>query len=293
MHNKKTIAMIALTAALYTGSAGAQGFDDSKYPNLKGMWNRVVTPNESSGVIPFDPSKPPGRGQQAPLTPEYRKIFEANLKDLEAGVPGSWPGPSCLPPGLPAQMTAYNPMEIVVLPSITYIRVDYIRETRRRIYTDGRPWPQVGTKQGEVEEGFDGTSIGKWVDEDKDGKFDVLEVETRYFKGPRYFDLTGIPLHEDNETVIKERIYLDKTDQNLLHDEMTVEDNALTRPWTVKKSYRRSAEAHPQWPEHICVWEIKTLRVGDEIYVIGEDGLLAPTKKDQEPPSLKYFPAQR
>jgi len=57
----------------------------------------------------------------------------------------------------------------------------------------------------------------------------------------------------------------------------------------VKKSYRRSAEAHPQWPEHICVWEIKTLRVGDEIYVIGEDGLLAPTKKGPGAPSLKYF----
>ena len=121
----------------------------------------------------------------------------------------------------------------------------------------------------------------------------MLEVETRYFKGPRYFDLTGIPLHEDNETVIKERIYLDKADQNLLHDEMTVEDNALTHPWTVKKSYRRSAEAHPQWPEHICVWEINTLRIGDEIYVIGKDGLLAPTKKDQTPPSLKYFPGQK
>ena len=58
----------------------------------------------------------------------------------------------------------------------------------------------------------------------------------------------------------------------------------------MKKSYRRSAEAHPQWPEHICVWEIKTLRIGDELYRIGNDGLLAPTKKDQEPPSLKYFP---
>jgi hypothetical protein len=291
MNHKNTIATIVTAAALcLTSALTAQAFEDSQYPNLKGMWTRVVGPNEKDGVIPFDPSRPPGRGQQAPLTPEYQKIFEANLKEQELGVPGSWPGPSCLPPGLPAQMTAYNPMEIVVLPSITYIRVDYIRETRRRIYTDGRPWPQVGTRPGEAEEGFDGYSIGKWVDEDKDGKFDVLEVETRYFKGPRFFDLTGIPLHEDNETVIKERIYLDKADQNLLHNDITVEDHALTRPWTVKKSYRRAAETHPQWPEHICVWEVKTLRIGDELYRIGNDGLLAPTKKDQEPPSLKYFP---
>ena len=81
----------------------------------------------------------------------------------------------------------------------------------------------------------------------------MLEVETRHFSGPRAFDLSGIPLHEDNQTVVKERIFLDKADKNLLHDEMTVTDNALTRPWTVTKSYRRSAEARPEWPEYLCV----------------------------------------
>jgi hypothetical protein len=289
---RSSLGTVVLTTALCMAFGSAFAFDDAKYPDLRGQWTRAPVAG-AVGSPPFDPSKPPGRGQQAPLTPEYQAIFEANQRELAAGVPGTWPGPSCLPPGMPAMMTAYNPMEIVVLPNVTYIRIDYIRETRRRIYTDGRPWPSVGTKQGEVEEGFDGYSIGKWVDENNDGKFDVIEVETRYFKGPRHFDLSGIPLHEDNETVIKERIYLDKADQNLMHDEMTVEDHALTRPWTVKKSYRRSAEAQPQWPESICVWENRTLRIGDEVYVIGEDGLLAPTKKDQEPPTLKYFPGRQ
>src|SRR5947208_5224725 len=144
-------------------------------------------------------------------------------------------------------MTAYNPMEIVVLPNVTYIRIDYIRETRRRIFTDGREWPQ------HIEPGFDGYSIGKWIDTDNDGRFDTLEVETRNFKGPRAFDLSGIPLHDDNETVIKERIYLDRANKDLLHDEMTITDNALTRPWTVRKSYVRSANPRPEWPEYMCV----------------------------------------
>ena len=100
----------------------------------------------------------------------------------------------------------------------------------------------------------------------------MLEVETRDFSGPRAFDLCGIPLHEDNETVIKERIFLDKADPNLLHDQMTVEDHALTRPWTVMKSYRRSAEARPQWHEYICAWENKTMKIGDETYLISNDG---------------------
>ena len=43
-----------------------------------------------------------------------------------------------------------------------------------------------------------GYSIGKWVDADGDGRYDVLEVETRDLKGPRAFDASGIPLHDDN-----------------------------------------------------------------------------------------------
>jgi hypothetical protein len=286
VHHASTIATVALAAALCAASAGAQAFEDSKYPDLRGQWTRAVVPG-SVDEPRFDPSKPPGRGQQAPLTPEYQAIFEANLREREAGVPGTWPGPTCLPPGMPAQMTAYRPLEFIVLPDVTYIRVDYIRDTRRRIFTDGRDWPK------EVEDGFDGYSIGKWVDEDKDGKYDVLEVETRHLKGPRYFDLSGIPLHEDNETVIKERIFLDKADRNLLHDEMTVFDHALTRPWTVMKSYRRVAGAKPQWDEYMCVWETQTVRIGGETYLLDKDGFVKPAKKDQAPPSLKYFPSQR
>jgi hypothetical protein len=286
MYYANAIITIALAAVLCTASAGVQAFDDSKYPNLKGQWIRAVAPGTADEPR-FDPMKPPGRGQAPPLTPEYQAIFEANLREREAGVPGTWPGPSCLPPGMPAQMTAYRPLEFIVLPNITYIRIDYVRDTRRRIYTDGRDWPK------QVEDGFDGYSIGKWIDEDKDGRYDVLEVETRHFKGPRNFDLSGIPLHEDNETVINERIFLDKTDQDLLHDEITVFDHALTRPWTVLKSYRRSSDPKPQWDEYTCVWESNTIRIGDETYLLDKDGFVRPAKKDQAPPSLKYFPAQR
>jgi hypothetical protein len=38
---------------------------------------------------------------------------------------------------------------------------------------------------GEDQAMFEGYSIGKWVDEDGDGRYDVLEVETRALKGPR------------------------------------------------------------------------------------------------------------
>jgi hypothetical protein len=286
MSHGSPISAIALAVALCMAHSSAQAFEDSKYPDLSGQWTRAVAPGVPDEPR-FDPRKPPGRGQEPPLTPEYQAIFEANLREREAGVPGTWPGPSCLPPGMPAQMTAYRPLEFIVLPDVTYIRIDYIRETRRRIYTDGRSFPK------EAEEGFDGYSIGQWIDEDSDGRYDVLEVETRHFKGPRNFDLSGIPLHEDNETVIKERIFLDKADRNLLHDEMTVIDHALTRPWTVTKDYRRSADPRPQWDEYMCAWESGTIRIGGETYLLDKDGFVRPAKKDQAPPSLKYFPAQR
>ena len=150
-------------------------------------------------------------------------------------------------------------------------------------YTDGRDWPK------DVEPSFDGYSIGKWLDTDQDGHFDTLEVETRHFKGPRSFDPSGLPLHADNQTVVKERFYLDKTDPNLLHNDMVVTDHALTRPWSVAKRYRRDQTEHPIWPEDMCVEASGILYVGNEMYYQSADGHLMPARKDQAPPDLRYF----
>ena len=86
------------------------------------------------------------------------------------------------------------------------ILIDWVEHTRR-IYTDGRDWPK------EIEPTLVGYSIGKWIDEDNDGRYDVLEIETRGFKGPRHYDAGGLPLHRDNQSVFKERIYLDKANR--------------------------------------------------------------------------------
>ena len=111
-------------------------------------------------------------------------------------------------------MTHYRPMEIIVMPETTYILIDHIHDSHRRIFTDGRDWPK------EVEPTFDGYSIGQWIDTDGDGRYDVLEVETRDFKGPRDLRHQRHAAAPDNKTVVKERIYLDKTDPNILHNEI-------------------------------------------------------------------------
>src|SRR2546421_168291 len=84
-------------------------------------------------------------------------------------------------------------------------------------------------------------------EEDGDGKLDVLEVETRHLLNPRVYDASGLPFHTDGKTIVKERIYLDKADKDILYDEITVFDNALTRPWSITKKAKRSPKARPLW----------------------------------------------
>jgi hypothetical protein len=66
-------------------------------------------------------------------------------------------------------------------------------------------------------------------------------------------------------------------------------DNALTRPWTVRKTYRRDHARFPVWRESICAENNQHVAVGKEDYFISADGLLMPTRKDQPPPDLRYF----
>ena len=285
MSHGSSIGALALAVALVASVSGAVAWDDTKYPDWKGQWRCAPVPG-AVGQPPHDPSKPYGRGQQAPLTPEYQKIFEVNLADQAAGGQGNDVTRICLPNGMPRAMSAYEPLEIIITPDITYILIDHIEHTRR-IYTDGRSWPAT------IEPTFIGYSIGKWIDQDGDGRFDVLEIETRGFKGPRVYDASGLPLHADNASVIKERIYLDKAKPNLLHDEITTIDNALTHPWTVKKSYIRVEGQRAVWREWICTEGNSHVEIGGQPYYLSAEGLLMPIKKDQPPPDLRYFNQSR
>jgi hypothetical protein len=274
-------------AALLATSTAAPAFDDAKYPDLSGQWVAVRIPGVR-GQPAFDPTKPWGRGQQAPLTPEYEKVLEASIADQAVGGQGNWhTGAECLPPGMPAMMTLYRPMQIVVLPETTYILIDHVMDSHRRIYTDGRDWPK------NVEPSFMGYSIGKWIDEKGDGQFTALEVETRHLKGPRPLDPAGMPTHADNESIVKERFFFDKDNPALLHDEITLEDHAFTRPWTVLKTYRRVPSQFPDWPEDACSTDNELIKIGTETYWRGADGNLMPTRKNQPPPDLRYFPQSR
>jgi len=272
MYYRSSIGAITLATAL--GLSGANAFDESQFPDWSGQWQRPV------GVgFQWDPSKPMGRGQQAPLTAEYQAVFEASLADQAAGGQGGDPRYTCLPSGMPRVMTGGWPTEFVILPKITYVYFE--TNMPRRIYTDGRAFPT------DEEPSFMGYSIGRWFDQDGDGRYDTLEVETRNFKGPRSFEPSGLPLHKDNQTVVKERIYLDKNNPKILHNEITTFDNALTHPWTVMKNYRHLAKV--MWFENNCTESNVHVVIGKENYFMSADGYLMPARKNQAPPDLRYF----
>jgi hypothetical protein len=132
-----------------------------------------------------------------------------------------------------------------------------------------------------------GYSIGKWTDPDASGRFTALEVETRNLKNPRTFDPSGLPVHKDGETVVKERFTLDKDNPDILHDQITVEDHALTHPWTVLKTMKR--EKKPIWVESICAEGNVHVNIGGQHYMLNGEGELMPAMKDEPPPDLKHF----
>jgi hypothetical protein len=290
MFYRSSIGAIALAALCVAGTGApaqdrpkndaarndASTYDPSKYPDWSGPRRWIA---KVGGGNRYDPSKPTGRGQQAPLTPEYQAKFEAGLKDQAQGGQGANQTYSCLPGGMPRDMAGNQGLEFVVTPKVTHVL--FIQAVPRRIYTDGREWPQ------NEDPSFYGYSIGKWSEPDREGRYSVLEVETRNFNGPRSFDNAGIPLHADNQTVIKERLYIDKQDPEVIHDEMTTIDHALTQPWTVDKTYR--LQKNPHWVQNICSVGNMHVQIGKEAYFLSADGLLMPVRKDQAPPDLRYF----
>jgi len=269
-----------LVLALSFGAAAhAWAFDETRYPDWTGQWTRIsIAPGPAS----FDPTKTVGLGQEAPLIPEYQAILEASVADQAAGGFGVDRTNSCFSPGMPRIMNVYTPMEILITPDTVHILINNIRDNRR-IYTDGRDWPE------EFLASFAGYSIGRWIDTRGQGRYDLLEVETRGFAGPRAYDDTGLPLHRDNQTIVKERLYTDAGDPNVLHDAITVIDHALTRPWSATKNYRRGQRAHIVWRDAACVEENQHVRIGEESYMLSADGKLMPVKKGQPPPDLSYF----
>jgi hypothetical protein len=271
----------AILLACFVTALGNAGLAQAewKYPDWSGQWTDLTTNR-------WDPSRPP-TSQQAPLVPEYQARLEAAQADRRLGGRGNTQTISCGHTGMPRAMLLYETLEIVIKPKVTYMMFSFI-DPLRRIFTDGRDWPVA------AEPTWLGYSIGRWEGAGPDGKYDTLVIETRNVRGPRILDGSGIPFHDDNQTIIKERITLDKTNADRLLNEVTLIDHAFTRPWTVTRGYKRNRDPNVTWSEYDCNESNAHVFVGKEHYLISADGYLMPTRKDQAAPDARYFktPAQ-
>jgi hypothetical protein len=272
-HIKPLLSAALLALALLPTAGRAQ--DAARLPDWKGQWIRT-------GSGSFDPGKLPGLRQGAPLTPEYQALLQETAAAQANGGQGNDPMARCIPPGMPRMMINYGlGMEFVITAGTTYLMFGEPMRQLRRIYTDGRDWPAA------LAPTFSGYSIGRWDGDDGRGRADALVVETRGLRGPRTFDSNGAALHADNRTIVAERMHLDQAKPGILYDDITVQDDALTRPWSVRRTYRR--ERHPVWLETICGEVEPQVKIGAEDYYVTSDGVLMPTRKDQPPPDLRNF----
>ena len=174
------IAIAGIATAVLVNAV--QAASEAKYPDWKGQWTRWSPPNPqydagngvftAGGQPSHDQTRAWGRGQEAPLTPEYEKVFEKSLEDQAEGGQGNFfdHGVRCMPGGMPIMTMAFGAMEFIVTPDTTYIWAGD-REPLRRIFTDGRDWPN----DRDPVPTYAGYSIGQWIDEDGDGSYDVLE----------------------------------------------------------------------------------------------------------------------
>ena len=221
-------------------------------PNIpigKGQWvgGAAMRAPASPASRPIDPTKPPGRGQQAPLTPEYQAIYEASLADQATAARAPGARTAACRPACPRMMTAIRPIEFVVTAG-TYLYPD-------RAHPQPPPHlhrrPRLARRM--IEPASLGYSIGKWLDEKGDGRFDVLEVETRGIQRSAARSIQ--PACRSTRTTrrsSRSASISTQTIPDILRDDITTIDHALTRPWSVTKTYTRDPGRKPVWRELIC-----------------------------------------
>jgi hypothetical protein len=196
--------------------------------DLTGIWL-------NQGGIGWTPGVPPGRAQNPPLTPAYRKIFEQNLANAAAGKPTGDITASCLPPGMPRIMTMTYPMEITMGPDRIMVYAEWDEQVRR-IFTDGRPL------DADPDTTFNGQSVGHW-----DGDF--LLTTAFGFRNDTNIESSGLP--KSDKMITYERIWL--ADDDTLRDEITLVDPiGLAKPWTVTKTFKRAPPGFKIMP-YVCL----------------------------------------
>ncbi|HET7924852.1 MAG TPA: DUF6152 family protein [Rhodanobacteraceae bacterium] len=178
-----------------------------------------------------------GRSPEAPkLTPEYLAKWNEVAKSRISGSYATDNVANCLPPGVPAMMSAAYGMEIMQdEQKITFFSEH--QDALRRVYLDGRkPTPEIL-----ADPTYAGYSTGRW-------EGDTLVVDTVALTTKSYID--GASPHSDKMTV-HERMRI--VEPGVIENQITVNDpEALTEPWRTTRRYRKASYPNDQLREFAC-----------------------------------------
>jgi len=178
----------------------------------------------------------PGTRDRPPLKPEYERQYTADL--VRAENQGNPKATDVLTDtntlhcfaGMPRVIAAPFAYNFLITPTETWIIID---KAVRRIFTDGRDWPDADARWPLML----GRSKGVW-------EGDTLVVETVDLRSDMWADTT--PLMLSDKASIVERIRM--IDPKTLEDRVTIRDPVkYTQDWNFVRQYTR-LDPH-EWPD--------------------------------------------
>ena len=178
-----------------------------------------------------------GRSPDAPkLTPAYLAKWNEIAKSRISGSYATDNVANCLPPGVPAMMSAAYGMEIMQdEQKITFFSEH--NDALRRVYLDGRK----ATPEILADPTYAGYSTGRW-------EGDTLVVDTVALTTKSYID--GASPHSDKMTVTERMRFIEP---GVIENQITVNDpEALTEPWHATRRYRKASYPNDQLREFAC-----------------------------------------
>ena len=237
------------TPSIINPPPAAQDWADlGKLPDWSGVWNPKITDQDAQ--IKTNPT---------PWNEVAAKKILAMFAEEKAGRPRlifSY----CLPEAHPSWMLVnHNALEILFTPGRVTMLGESDGNRIRRIYTDGRPHPEVSDPT------FHGHSIGHW-------EGDTLVVDTVDILPQvplAVSEAAGVPNNGDMHTI--ERIHLAADNKDILHVDLEIiAPKVLTKPWKTTRIYFRQRARKFDIVEGVCVQGDLAERVnaeGDHVFV--------------------------
>jgi hypothetical protein len=197
-------------------------------PDWTGVWELVggTLFDRASADPPDGRAGEPGVREHPPYNAEWEAKYRANIERVRQD---RFPDPvtTCgTPVGFPRVMQVVDGYEFVVTPKQTWILTENGPNVLR-IYTDGRG--HLGDE--DIWPTYTGDSVGRW-------EGDTLVFTTIGLRGEdgTIVDRTGAILSDKAHGTTRLR----KREDGMMEAVITLEDPAaLTRPWTVTKTYRK------------------------------------------------------